>query len=195
MKLPAEIPKSASQEIWLGGFCQQKLQICQSGNLPGGRICGRNIQIYQPATGRNTQICQSGDLSGGESAGRNTQICQSVDLPGGNLPAEILTSASQEICQGESVAEMTKSACLGESGSSNSQICQSGNLPGESVAEMTKSASQVICMLKSAGRNTQIYQSGNLSGWNLPDKKPKSTSQVICLGEICWQKYPDLPVR
>ena len=86
-------------------------------------------------------------------------------------------------------------AVWGESASRNTQICQSGNLPGGICwqkypnlpvkksawgnlwAEIPKSASQEICMAESAARNTQICQSGNLPGG------------------ICWQKYPNLPVR
>ena len=163
--LLAEIPKSASQEICLGESVGRNTQICQSGNLPG------------ESANRNTQIYESVKLP--------------ADSP--NMSTEIPISASQEICLGgicwqkysnlpvsKSVSRFTKSAsqeiCEGESVGRNTQICQSGNLPGgicgqkylnlpvkksawgNLLAEIPKSASQEICWGESASKNTQICQ-------------------------------------
>ena len=169
--LPGEIPKSASQEICLGGICQQKYP-----NLPVKR------SAWGESASGNTQICQSGNLLG-ESSRRNIQICHSGNLPGricqqkypnlpirksawGNLLAEIPKSASQNICLGgiswqKYLNLPVRISAWGESVSGNTQICQSGYLPWK----------------------------------NLPEEIPKSSSQVICLGGFCQQKYPNLPVR
>ena len=98
--------------------------------------------------------------------------------------AEILKSASQEICLGESVGR-------------NTQICQSGNLLGgiswqkypnlpvsKSLSRFTKSAHQEICW----GEGICWQKFPNLpvrkSAWgNLWAEIPKSASQ-----EICWEE-------
>ena len=188
------VPKSASQEICLGGICWQKYpnlliskaawgesanrntKICQSGNLLGG-ICWQkclNLPVSKAASrftkyvSRNTHICQSGNLLG-ESACRSTQICQL-----GNLPAD---SPNMPV---------RKSAGERESVGRRFQICQSGNLPGRICGQkypnlpVKKSAWR-----ESANRNIQIYQSVKLpaDSPNMSAEIPISASQ-----EICWGK-------
>ena len=62
-------------------------------------------------------------------------------------------------------------------------LVDSQNLPADLVT-VTKSVSQKICLGESAGRNTQICQQIHqiCQSGDLP-------------GGICWQKYPNLPVR
>ena len=146
-----------------------------------------------------------------------------VGYGGGNLLAEILKSASQEIC-------------LGESASRNTKLCQSVNMPADSPnLPVRKSASEESASQEIYQQIHQICQSGNClggiclqkypnlpvsksAGGNLPAEIPKSASrftksasQEICLGEsasrynlicqsvnllwgLCWKKYPYLPV-